>query len=224
MTAPRALAFVVGALFACADPVPKTGAMQVRRLPPLTVEGVLAYCAPYAETPDAYGYCISERVPSLASPAAMEALCPKVPTWENHCREGWVSVQDRSPVPVDPAVLLAACGPSQDCAFRVIDTKFPVGDVVADMQRCEQYAPKYLYHCVGHAVTRWITDQRPDAAEVERVRRASPRFEALMTTPLGMLEACYGTPACRPEASAVEDACRSAVERYRSGKLICPRG
>lgn len=192
--------------------------------PPRTVaETLLATCASYADAPDAYGFCITERVGTLPSPESVEAVCPKAGTFENECRAAWVLAQSRSNVQRPPEELLAACGSNQDCKFQVLDTRYPRGDVAEAVKRCEKHVADYARYCVGHALHRWVAEQKPDDAEVARVAAAVPKYAVAVGHYMGIADACHGTAHCGEGDSPAEVSCRASRDDFRAFSIRCPK-
>ncbi len=186
-----------------------------------TVESTTASCAPYADLPDAHGYCLARRVTSLRGLDEMEGLCARAGGWEEACRAAWVSEQERLRIDWPPETLLRACGSNDDCAFQVVDTRFG-GDVLDAIERCATWVREYEQDCVGHALDRWLEERRPDDGEAARVLAGAPRYAALVGYYVGAADACFGTARCAEGRTPADDACRAARDERRADPRRCP--
>lgn len=186
-------------------------------------EGQPAACARYQRAlPDAYGLCVARAAATVPTLAGMQALCANAGSWEAECHAGWVVRQSGNPA-ADPAALLAACAPSDDCALQQLDAR-PDPDVLAQVSRCEAYAGAYVNDCVAHATQRWARTW-PTGAEVTRVVAGTTPYAVQVGTFVGMVAACAPPSGDRASCPAgeglLQTACHRAEDAYRAQPSSC---
>ena len=185
-----------------------------------TADTTLAACAPYADLPEVQGVCLIERVNVLRDVADVHRVCSSAGAWEKECRHTWVSEQVRMQHDVPRSVLLSACGPSEDCAFQILDTQAE-GDVNSQLRLCETRVSSYLDDCVGHTLERWVLERKPDLVEGQRVIDAEPAYAEAVGRALGRASACQKTFACAPTTDVAWTACRTAAAELATDPRRC---
>lgn len=190
--------------------------------PPVADDASLAGCARYrTAAPDAYGLCVARRIAEVEEAVAMAATCADAGAWRADCHAAWVLQQSRTHR-LPPDALLAACGPSSDCALQQLDAH-PDPDVVTQLGRCAAAGP-YRADCAAHAVQRWA-NAWPDAAEVERVRASDAADPVSLGTFVGMGVACApagpARPACPADDGLYATACRHGAAAYAAAPERC---
>lgn len=203
------------ALLACDRPSPAASPAASAASPRDT-------CARYrTAAPDAYGLCLARAVVRVDDAAGMEAVCADAGPFSADCHAAWVLQQSRLHR-LAPDALLAACGPSYDCALQQLDAH-PDADLVVQLRRCAQAGP-FEPDCAAHAVQRWA-NAWPDAAEVDRVRAAAVADPVSLGTFVGMGVACGpagpGRPSCPPGEDRYALACRHGAAGYAAAPERC---
>lgn len=178
----------------------------------------LGMCERYRDTiPLAYERCLVSAARLLPAVEAMNEVCSKAGMLTNDCHYEWVDARRRIG-DIAPAVLLAACEPSADCALQILDT-YPDPDVIVQMTRCEA-ADRFRGFCIGHAARRWAATE-PDAAEIARVLAAAGDDADVIGPTVGIMVACRGVGACPEDGSLVDVACKRELEVVRAGRAKC---
>jgi len=169
------------------------------------------------EDADLAGYCrlqLASRRPLLTIDAA--TLCGEAGSWVAECRAEWVSNRLSAPA-FTRAQLLEGCGGDPDCNFRVLDDR-PEGDVLAQIQDCEDLASRFFTDCSRHALNRW-RKTRPGPAELLRVVEGAPSATiAGMYT--GIAVACNELGRCVGPPKAIAT-CEAAIRDVAARPEIC---
>lgn len=175
-------------------------------------------CAHYKGTiPLAYERCLIASARGLPTVEMMSEVCDQTGSLQEDCHSEWVDARMRRG-DLPPATLLAACGPSEDCALTVLDNN-PNADVLLQMPLCEA-AGRFRGFCIGHAARRWAATE-PDAAEIARVLAGAHHDADVIGPTVGIMVACRGVGACPGDGSYVDLACQREVEAVRAGKTKC---
>lgn len=185
-----------------------------------TAESTLAACATYTKMPEVYGVCLVKQVNVLRDVADVHRVCTSAGAWENECRHTWVGEQVRMRRDVPRSVLLDACGPSEDCAFQILDTQAE-GDVSSQLRLCETRVASYLSDCVGHTLERWALEKKPDLVEGQRVIDLEPAYADAVGRALGRVSACTQALTCQPTEDTAWTACRTAAAELRQDLRRC---
>ncbi len=173
-------------------------------------------CERYRNTiPDAFEWCVISEARSVRDVEAMTELCAHAGEMVRDCHYYWVDAR-RGAFDLQPDTLLAACGPSADCALQILDA-FPDPDVVAQIARCEA-SGRFRGYCAGHAVRRWA-EGHPDAAEIARALAGAN--DEVLGRAVGEMVACRGVGACPDDHSAAAGACAREIASRVSHPREC---
>ncbi len=153
----------------------------------------------------------------LRDPDDMAQVCEGAGSLRAECHAQWVTEWSKVlDLPWDR--LVAACGPSEDCALVALDHRADP-DVLVQISRCDA-AGRFRGYCVGHATRRWVLS-RPDDAEIVRVVTTSTTDPGVLGAALGSLVECHGRGACPTSPRGLADACAREVTAIRAQRSRC---
>ena len=170
--------------------------------------------------PDAHGYCLAKLGARLSTAEEVEALCPDAGEWESECRYGWVAGRMTDHRYTTQA-LLEACGPSDDCAFELLDAR-PLDDVLAQAEACTTHAGRHARDCFGHALQRWWMDS-PDAEDRARVFAAATANPDRQAYYAAVYAVCEGEGSCEDLHPQARRDCTRYTDDLTRNPGRCPK-
>jgi hypothetical protein len=176
-------------------------------------------CEQYRGTPT-HGYCISQAARHTGDMELADSMCQLAGKKYDECRSGWVWSRIRDPHYTTRA-LLEFCDDAADCAFVVADAR-PEGNVIEQVQRCEDWTGPFKIDCAGHALQRWAVS-KPAPAEVAAVMAIHSEAAPNAAWWVGIVGACSGQDYC-PAVPRFGENCRAAQAQVQRDPALCLRG